>query len=572
MKRSKIIMPLMGIFLGAIVFSYLTMSRKDVSLLLVNGTVYTVNENQPLAEAIAIMDGNIVAVGSTEEIQKHYKSEREIDLKGKPVLPGFIDAHGHMENLGMFLVNVNLIGTTSVKEIKDLLAQRVNGKKPGEWIRGRGWDQNKWQDKNLPTFEMLDEVTPDNPVYLERVDGHAVWLNQQALVLSKITAATPDPEGGRILRDKEGNPSGIFIDNAIDLLDAALPVPTEEERTRSIEIAVRECLKVGLTEVHDMGTGVDLELIGIYKKLIDAGSFPFRVHVAIGGTGKTWEHYLSSGPEKDYQGKGKLSVRAIKLYADGALGSRGAALIEPYSDDPANRGLTLTTSQEMQTVVDSAIRNGFQVCTHSIGDRANYITLNVYENGFKFNSINGKDLRFRIEHAQVVSSEDIPRFARLGVIPSMQPTHCTSDMYWAESRVGPKRLRGAYAWRAFLEHGSIIPGGSDFPVESQNPLWGFYAAITRQDHNGWPLGGWYSDQKMTKEEALKAFTVWAAFAGFQEDVKGSIEPGKYADLVILSDDIMKIEPLRILDTKVHVTMVAGEIVYSDGLFGTATLH
>jgi predicted amidohydrolase YtcJ len=311
------------------------------------------------------------------------------------------------------------------------------------------------------------------------------------------------------MRDKSGTPTGVFVDRAINLVDLVLPQPSEEERTDVLLKAVAECVKVGLTQVHDMG--VDMEEIGIYRKLIAQKRFPFRVYAAIGGVGKTWSEYLQRGPEMDGN-DGRLVVRALKLYADGALGSRGAALIEPYSDDPGNRGLTLTSSEQMKAAVQQALSNGFQVCIHAIGDRANHVTLNVYEDVLVTNPSKAQDARFRIEHAQVLDSNDISRFKKLGVIPSMQPTHCTSDMYWAEDRLGPERVKGAYAWRSLLQQGSIIPAGSDTPVESPNPLWGFYAAITRQDQKGWPEKGWQADQRMTREEALKAFTIWAAYA------------------------------------------------------------
>jgi predicted amidohydrolase YtcJ len=320
-------------------------------------------------------------------------------------------------------------------------------------------------------------------------------------------------------------------------------------------------VKVGLTEVHDMG--VDLSGIGIYKKLIAEGRFPLRVYVAIDGIGETWSHYLNSGPETvGYDGR--LAVRALKLYADGALGSRGAALIEPYSDDPSNRGLTLTSAEQIRSAASQALDKGFQVCTHAIGDRGNNIVLNVYEEVLNANKVKARDARFRVEHAQVLDRPDMPRFHALGILPMMQPTHCTSDMYWAESRLGPERTKGAYAWRSLISLGSIVPGGSDFPVESPNPLWGFYAAITRQDHTGWPDGGWHAEEKMTREEALKSFTLWSAFAAFQEKARGSIEVGKFADLTILSQDIMKIEPRKILETSVEMTLVAGQVVYSSG--------
>jgi hypothetical protein len=557
--KAKILIPTMLLLCGGVFVLYHYQKNHTATLVLLHGVVYTENEQEPMAEAIAIRDGKIVAVGSTQEIQSSFVASNVIDLHGMPVYPGFTDAHAHMEGLGALLVNVNLGDTKSVEEIQTLVARRVATVPPGSWVRGRSWDQNKWPDKEFPTHQMLDAVAQDNPVILTRVDGHAVWLNRKALDLAGITARTPDPDGGKIVRDAEGNPTGVLIDNAIDLVDAVIPQPSEAERTEAIERAVQECLKVGLTEVHDMGA--DGELIGIYRKLIHAKKFPFRVYVAIGGTGETWEQYLARGPELLGNDQ-RLTVRALKLYADGALGSRGAALIEPYTDDPTNRGLTRTPAEAITEAAREALNHGFQVCTHAIGDRANHIVLNAYEAALVQNKGMAKDARFRIEHAQVVDPQDTPRFVKLGVIPSMQPTHCTSDMYWAEERLGPKRIKGAYAWRSFLNAGSILPGGSDFPVESPNPLWGFYAAITRQDHDGWPSGGWYPDQRMTREEALKAFTLWAAYAAFEEKRRGSVEEGKLADLVVLSNDIMTCEPLRILETKVVYTIVGGEIAYA----------
>ena len=320
----------------------------------------------------------------------------------------------------------------------------------------------------------------------------------------------------------------------------------------------KECVKVGLTEVHDMG--VDLSLLKIYDQMILTGELPLRVYAAIDGPGETWDHYLKAGPDTVGHA-GKLTVRALKMYADGALGSRGAALIQPYSDDPGNRGLTLTSSAALTKAASQCLDKGFQLCVHAIGDRANNMVLNVYQSVLSGAAGGGSRARFRVEHAQILDTADIPRFHSLGVLPMMQPTHCTSDMSWVENRLGPQRLAGAYAWRSLLDQGSIIPGGSDFPVESPNPIWGFYAAITRQDHAGQREGGWRPEQRMTRMEALKSFTLWGAYAGFQEDVKGSIEPGKWADLTVLSEDIMKVEPSRILDTTVEMTIVAGSEVY-----------
>lgn len=529
-------------------------------MLLVNGIVYTLDDEQPLADAVAIRGDRIVGVGTTAALKAAYSPARVIDLQGKPVYPGFTDSHAHLENLGAALMNLSLVDALSPEEVGERAAAWARKLSPDAWVRGRGWDQNRWESPEFPTARTLDAFVRERPVFLTRVDGHAVWVNTKVMELASITAATTDPEGGAIVRDAAGNPTGVFIDNAIDLLRSHLPPPSETERTAAVERAVQECLRFGLTSVHDMG--VDLEGIGIYRKLIAQGRFPFRVYAAIDGTGETWDQYRRSGPDP---GDGRLAVRALKLYADGALGSRGAALIEPYADDPANRGLTLLSEEKTLSVVTEALRLGFQVCTHAIGDRANHVILNVYEKALKSFSGKGQAARLRVEHAQVLDGDDIPRFQALGVIPVMQATHCTSDMTWAEARLGPSRLAGAYAWRSLIDAGSVIPGGSDFPVESPSPLLGFYAAITRQDAAGNPEGGWRPEQRMTREEALRSYTLWAAYAAFEEQSRGSIEPGKLADLVVLTDDIMRIPPEEILRTGVSMTIVGGEIVFAKDL-------
>lgn len=538
--------------------SFACTTREEADLILANGNVYTVNDAMPQAKAIALRGDTIIAVGWDEEIKTRFKAKRVIDLSGKAVYPGFTDAHAHLESLGASLANLNLAGTTSVEQIRKLVAERAASLPSGAWLRGRSWDQNDWDVKDFPTHQMLDDVADDHPVFLRRIDGHAGWANKKALDMAKISKSTTDPAGGKILRDAAGNPTGVLIDNAMDLIDAVMPPPTIEERTSYVERAVQECVRYGLTQVHDMGA--DAELIGIYKKLIAEKRFPFRVYVAIDGINKTWRAYKGREPEIGKYDN-RLTVRAVKLYADGALGSRGAALLEPYSDDKKNKGLLLTPIDSLKKAARDALERGYQVCTHAIGDRANRAVLDIYEDVFKSNEAKAKDARFRIEHAQVVSLTDIPRFAKLGVLPSMQQTHCTSDMYWAEQRVGAKRVKGAYAWRSLINAGSIIPGGSDFPVESADPLLGFYAAITRQDAKNFPDGGWYPDQRMTREEALKSFTTWAAFAAFEEHLRGSIEVGKLADLVVLSNDIMQCEPKEILKTTVVYTIVGGEVVY-----------
>lgn len=541
----------------SILFSHA--AQRKVTMLLVNGTVYTVDDRRPVATAVAVEGDRIVAVGRTEDLTARFTAGAVIDLRGRAVFPGFTDSHAHLEGLGAALLNLNVGTARSEKEAAALVASAAEDTVQGGWIRGRGWDQNRWPEAKFPTRKSLDRVCPEIPVFLKRVDGHAVWVNSRVLVIAGITNRTPDPPGGRIVKDESGEPTGVFVDNAVTLLESYLPPPSEAERVEAIRRAVRECLAVGLTEVHDMG--VDSSGIEIYKKMIASGEFPFRVYVALEGSiPGLWDSYRKSGPVTSGF-EGKLRVRALKMYADGALGSRGAALFESYSDDPGNRGLTLTSRKELLLKATEALQSGFQLCTHAIGDRANSIVLDVYDEAFK--SLQGKKLdpRFRVEHAQVLSPADIPRFHALGVFPMMQPTHCTSDMPWAEARLGPVRVKGAYAWRSLLEHGSIIPGGSDFPVESPNPLLGFYAAITRQDRDGHPAGGWYSGQKMTRDEALKAFTIWGARAGFREMEKGSMEIGKMADLVVLEEDIMKIAPERIPGVKVAMTIVGGVIAY-----------
>lgn len=536
---------------------------REASLILANATVYTLNPNRPVVQAIAVNQGRIVGAGSTDELLKKFSADTVIDLEGKTIVPGFIDAHGHIPGLGRALQSIILVGISSPEEAAALVRGHVSEAKPGWWIYGRGWDQNLWPNKQFPTKTLLDAVAPNNPVILGRIDGHAIWVNSKAMQIAGVTAETKDPEGGRIVRDAAGNPTGVFIDKARALIEDHFPPPSEEEIERSLILAMQECIRFGLTGVHDMGeiheVGVDAKRIEIYRRLAEKNALPLRIYAAINAPGEAWDIWSQRKPLIGYRND-LLTVRAVKMYMDGALGSRGAALFEEYEDDPGNRGLTFMGEEELQRLVEKAIASGYQPCTHAIGDRGNHIVLNAYERAL--NNLPPGDYRLRIEHVQLLSAADIPRFKHLGVIPSMQPTHATSDMYWAEARLGPVRIKGAYAWRSLIETGSIILGGSDFPVESPNPLWGFYAAITRSDHNGYPADGWYGKQKMTREEALKAFTIWAAYGAFQEKVKGTIEYGKYADLTVLSRNIMTIPPKEILETEVEMTIVGGKVVYS----------
>jgi len=552
-------LPLLAAVLAALLVAAFLIFRSDrADVLYVNAVVHTLDPSQPVASAFAVGGDCIVAVGASEELRASVSADTVVDLRGATVLPGLIDAHAHVQSLGALLATLNLATTSSVEEIQAMVRSSARGLPPGSWIRGRGWDQNRWPTRRFPHRSALDRAAESHPVVLVRIDGHAAWVSSSVLVLAGIGPGTPDPDGGRIVRDESGEPTGVLIDNALSLLDSVIPRPSLKEREQFIETALHECVRYGLSAVHDMG--VDLEGVGIYKTLAQEGRLPLRVYVVLDAPGPAWEHYREHGPEIDLYG-GMLTVRAVKLYADGALGSRGAALIRPYADDPGNRGLTLSSHQELLEVSREALSAGFQVCTHAIGDRANSIVLDVYKEALNDNVDIMLDHRFRVEHAQVLDPADVPRFAALGVLPSMQPTHCTSDMYWAEDRLGPERARGAYAWRALIDAGSVIPAGSDFPVESPNPLLGLYAAITRQDLEGWPLEGWHPEQRMSRHEALMSYTLWGAYAAFQEARKGSIAPGFLADCTVLSVDPMKAPPRELLDSGVLLTIVGGREVY-----------
>ena len=561
MKQKKSLFIILIAVVIIVIYFLLQSKQEKANMLLINGIIYTLDAKNTITQAIAIRENTIVGVGSNDDITKSFSSDTVIDLQGKTVFPGLIDGHCHILGEGGRLQTIDLVGTTSPEQIADLVSKRVEESKPEQWIIGRGWDQNDWSVKEFPDHTILDKVAPYNPVLLRRVDGHAIWINQKALQIAGINSGIPEPNGGKILKDKKGNPTGVFVDNAMDLIDKVVPSLSDEEVEQRLKIALEECARLGLTEVHDMG--VDLQTIRAYKRLIDRGECPIRVYAAIGDLGETWKHFLQSGTENGY-GNGMLTIRSVKLYVDGALGSRGAALIDEYSDDPGNRGLTIMSESQMDSICQQALEKGFQVCTHAIGDRGNHITLNVYERVLRNLSKEKPTPRWRIEHAQVLQPTDIIRFKQLDVLPSMQPTHATSDMYWAETRLGPERVKGAYAWRSILKTGVQIISGSDFPVEYVNPLFGIYAAITRKDREGNPPEGWYSDQNMTRNEAVRSFTEWAAYGAFEESKKGTIEIGKWADLTILSKDIMKISPIEILNTDVKMILVNGKIVSQKG--------
>ena len=513
-----------------------------------NALIHTLDPAHPQARALAVANGRVLAVGDNLSAYAGTRTKR-IDLQGATVIPGLIDAHAHLRGLGELLESRDLRHVKTIAEIAAYVREQAAARPAGEWVVGRNWDQTNWGGA-FPTAQDLDAVSPRHPVLLTRVDGHASWANSLALALDHVTAETKDPPGGRIIRDAAGRPTGVLVDAAQGLVRSHIPPPTPEQTRRQLLLAARECSRLGLTGIHD--AGISQQELAAYRSLLATGDFPLRIYAMIGGPGTLWREYLKRGPEIDPS----FTVRAIKLFADGALGSRGAALWQPYSDDPGNKGLLMMTPAELEQVARDAVAHGFQVCTHAIGDRANRIVLDAYAA-----ALGGpNDRRFRIEHAQIVSLPDFQKFKDFSILPSMQPTHATSDMRWAASRLGPDRLAGAYAWRRFLDLGIPVPGGSDTPVEEPNPMLGIYAAVTRQDLVGNPPGGWLPDQCMTRAEALRAFTLSAAYAAFEEKLKGSLEPGKLADFIVLDRDIMNVPAHDIPAIRVRMTFLGGRLV------------
>jgi len=526
-------------------------------LIVTNARIYTVDDAHPFVSALAVRDGKVQFVGSVREAMLlRGPSTQVIDATGRTVIPGMVDAHAHLFGLGEFLRSIDLTDTRSFDEIVARVGSRTKETPAGRWVIGRGWDQNKWGDTRFPTHEALSRVSPNNPVVLTRIDGHALLANAAAMRAAGVTAATKDPAGGRIEHGANAEPTGLFIDNAMGLIDRVIPPMSHDEMRTAALAAIKESNRWGLVGLHDPGEPRDV--LDLFEELAKAGTFSLRVYAMIGDDSAAIEHYFQRGPQNALYDS-HLWIRSIKLYADGALGSRGAALLDPYTDDPKNSGLLKSTPEHLRDVSTRALQHGFQVATHAIGDRGNRIALDTYESALK--AVPTVDHRFRIEHVQVLDHADVPRFAQLGVIPSMQAVHQTSDMYWAATRLGYARTFGAYAWRSLLNTGVIIPNGSDFPVERVNPLFSFHAAVSRQDDNNWPPGGWFPEQKMTREEALKSMTIWPAYAGFQEQTMGSLSTGKLADFVILDRDIMVIPESEILGTSVLATYIGGRVVY-----------
>ena len=535
----------------------LAAQQQPADLIVTNARIYTVDDSRPVVDALAVRGGRVAFIGDARgAMALKGPQTRVLDADGRTVIPGMVDAHGHVSGLGSALTIVDLTGAASYAEIIARVAAKARTMQPGQWVTGRGWDQNRWADTRFPTHELLSAAVPDNPVYLTRIDGHAGLANKKAMDAANLTAATKDPAGGHVERATDGTPSGVFVDNAKALVERVLPRPTRDDVKRQVQAAIAEAQRWGLTGAHDAGEGQ--QVLDIYEELGKEGKLSFRMYAMISDNAEALDTWFARGPQSALYG-GTLWVRSVKLYIDGAMGSRGAALLEPYSDDIRNTGLLLSPPAHIQDVAVRALRAGFQVNTHAIGDRGNRVVLDAYEAALA--AVPTADHRFRIEHAQILHYADIARFRKLGVIPSMQASHQTSDMYWIGTRLGVTRLTGAYPWRSLLDAGVVIPNGSDFPVEQVNPLISFHAAFSRQDANNWPPGGWYPEERMTRDEALKSITIWPAYAAFQERDLGSLTPGKYADFVLLDQDIMRVPAEMVLRTRVISTWVGGRAVY-----------
>ena len=528
-----------------------------------NGNVYTANDKAPHAQAIVVKGDRIVFVGPNDAAQKYVGPKtRVVDLHGNTVLPGFTDSHQHLSGVGQREMTLNLEGTMSLTDLLAKVKARVDQAKPGEWVTGRGWIETHWEPPIFPTRWDLDKVSPDNPVILGRADGHGAVANSAALKLAGVDKNTPNPFGGEISKDKQsGEPNGMLLDAAQGLVRRKVPSTTAADEERAVELGVKRDISLGWTQIQDAGGSYDD--VSIFKKLYAAGTIKLRIYKAVYGPGPNATRLLNEGPTIGAF-ENRFTLRTIKVVSDGALGSRGAALLGPYSDAPDTSGFLTVKAEELRPMLIDALRKGIQVETHAIGDRANRFILDEYETALKAVPRGERkvaDPRWRVEHAQIVNPADIPRFAKLGIIPSMQPSHAIGDLFFAPSRLGLERLAGAYAWESFIKSGVVVPGGSDAPVERGEPMIEFYAAVARKDQKGFSTEGWHPEEAVTREQALKMFTLWPAYAAFEEKLRGSIEAGKLADLTILSADIMKIPELDILKTRCVMTVINGEIVF-----------
>ena len=531
-----------------------------VSLIFTGGDVWTGDPARPRATTLVVVGGLVDAVGGPELLARRQPGTRVVDLGGRVVLPGLVDGHAHLMGLGRASEILALRWLASEAEIARMVGVAAAKLPRGSWVFGRGWDQNLWNPTEFPTRASLDAAAPGAPVMLRRVDGHAAWVSSEVLRRAGITKDTADPAGGKIERNAAGEPTGVLIDNAMELVAKVVPDADDATRERWILAGARRCLEHGLVGVHDMG--IDEATAAVYRRLAAAGRLPIRVYGFVEDEtgGGAVDRALAREPERS----GRFQLRGIKLYADGALGSRGAALIEDYSDDAGNRGLTLTKRERIQDIAQRALAHGWQIGVHAIGDRANRDVLDAYAAVIAGAPERARALRWRVEHAQVLAPADLARFGQLGVLAAMQPVHATSDMPWAEARLGPLRVRRAYAWRAVLAAGGRIVGGSDFPVEDEDPLAGVYAAITRQDRTGAPEGGWYPDQRMTVDEAIAAFTSGPAYASFDEATRGRIARGFAADLTVIDAPAAGVSALsaqHLLAAKVAITLLDGAVAF-----------
>ena len=535
---------------------------RKADLIFINGNIYTVNDQQPRAEAIVVRRGKLIFVGSNTEAAKFQdNTTRVIDLRGKTAVPGLTDAHCHLGGVGAREMMLNLEGTTSLQDFLAKVKSPVEQASPGQWVTGRGWIETHWTPPAFPTRGDLDSVAPNNPVWLTRADGHGAVANSAAIKLAGVTKDTPSPFDGEIMKDKEtGEPNGMFLDNAQELITRLIPPRPPAEQARALVLGAKHDQELGWTGLHVPSSSMrELETI---EQLYTQGEIKLRIDLAILGPGDDANWLLERKPMIGAFDQ-RLTCRAIKVSFDGALGSKGAALLEQYSDYDTS-GFLKWRDDQLLPMFEEALRKGVQVWTHAIGDRANREILRLYQTAFQRVPPSERlirEPRWRVEHAQIVDPSDIPRFAQLGVIPSMQPSHAISDLHFARSRLGLKRLEGAYAWQSFIKAGSIIPGGSDAPVERGEPMIEFYAAVARKDLSGYSAPGWHSEQAVSREQALKMFTIWAAYGAFEEQNRGTLELGKLADMTVLSQDIMTVPEAEILSTKCVMTVINGEIVY-----------
>ena len=564
-KRQVKARPFFTFFRGLLILLFCFLQEMNgadvVDLIFVNGNIYTVNERQPRAQAIAIKKDRVVFVGSNEDAKKLANDKtRIIDLAGKTVVPGLTDSHCHIFGIGRREMNLNLEGTNTRQDFLAKVKERVAGAERGKWVTGRGWIETFWKPPQFPTRQDLDKIAPDNPIFLTRVDGHAAVANSPALKIAKVDNHTADPFGGQILKTN-GEPNGMLLDNAMDLVEKDIPKPTEAQREQALLLGIEREIKLGWCAIQNAGSHKD-EVDLIRKQYAD-GKIKIRMINAVYGPGAEAQSFLQEGSTINAYDH-RFTQRTIKVMFDGALGSRGAALLKPYNDAPNSSGYLTEKPEELKPMFEEALRRGIQVETHAIGDRANRLIVDLYEQAFKAvppEQRKVREPRWRVEHAQIVDLADIPRFAKLGVIPSMQPSHAISDLFFAPARLGMDRLVGAYAWQSFLKSGAIICGGSDAPIERGEPMIEFYAAVARKSIKGESGDGWHPEQAVSREQALKMFTIWPAYAAFEENDKGSIEVGKLADFTVLSNDIMKIPEPEILKTRCIMTVIGGEVAF-----------